>query len=93
MKDKSVPDLVQTLEKKNKAYNIINAVTRILTLGCVIAMIVLSAIQTEHILNNQSNNSHALKDYIACLLTLSPTDKPSIPMQEHICFDNAPEVR
>lgn len=49
--------------------------------------------QTEEIEKNQLTNSTALKDYIACLLTLTPTGDMTLQAQEQTCFNNAPEVK
>jgi len=50
--------------------------------------------QTQTIINNQKINSQALKDYIACLLKLNPSETPTqIQQAEQICFNNSPGVK
>lgn len=50
--DKSVPDLVKTLEHKDKLYNAVNVTLRILTLIGVVILLILSGVQTERLQNH-----------------------------------------
>lgn len=43
---------------------------------------------------NQHTNAAAIKDYIACLLTLNPqATATQLQSAEQICFDNAPNIK
>jgi hypothetical protein len=43
-------------------------------------------------LENQKIIVSAVKEYIACLLTIKP-DTTSVHAQEQVCFDKAPQVK
>jgi ABC-type dipeptide/oligopeptide/nickel transport system permease component len=50
--------------------------------------------EIKNIETNQHINALAIKQYIACLLNLSPTQtQAQIKTAELTCFDNAPEVK
>lgn len=46
---------------------------------------------TDEIKKDQTSNALAIKTYIACLLTIAPTN--NVTIREQICFDNAPPVK
>lgn len=48
-------------------------------------------VDTQQVEANQHTNSLALKDYIACLLTINTQN--NLQGQEQACFDKAPQVK
>lgn len=71
--------------------NIAGLVTNVVILQEHTHTIQLQEQQTLTIEANQKTNSHAIKDYIACLLVINP--KGNLKAQEDTCFNNAPEVK
>ena len=50
--------------------------------------------QLQQIEDNQRVNSVAVKEYIACLITIKPTETPAqIQQDETNCFNNVPTVK
>lgn len=49
---------------------------------------------TQAVESNQRTNSNAIKDYIACLLIISPTlNRTQALQQANVCFNAAPPVK